>query len=78
MLLAPFFTTLFLEFGTIVSFGLAFSPKRRRSQLALQRRTVTRGIDPTLLRRPRMNASLQKREAPDGDDTSMKLLRRTR
>lgn len=28
ILLAPFFTTLFLEFGTIVSFGFAFSPKR--------------------------------------------------
>lgn len=29
ILLAPFFTTLFLEFGTIVSFGFAFSPKRQ-------------------------------------------------
>jgi hypothetical protein len=29
MLLAPFFTTLFLEFGTIVSFGFAFSPRRQ-------------------------------------------------
>ena len=29
VLLAPFFTTLFLEFGTIVSFGFAFSPKRQ-------------------------------------------------
>ena len=28
ILLAPFLTTLFLEFGTIVSFGFAFSPKR--------------------------------------------------
>lgn len=28
-LLAPFLTTLFLEFGTIVSFGFAFSPKRK-------------------------------------------------
>lgn len=30
ILLAPFFTTLFLEFGTIVSFGFAFSPKRHQ------------------------------------------------
>jgi hypothetical protein len=29
VLLAPFLTTLFLEFGTIVSFGFAFSPKRK-------------------------------------------------
>ncbi len=28
ILLSPFLTTLFLEFGTIVSFGFAFSPKR--------------------------------------------------
>ena len=28
MLVAPFLTTLFLEFGSIVSFGFAFSPKR--------------------------------------------------
>jgi hypothetical protein len=29
VLMAPFFITLFLEFGTIVSFGFAFSPKRK-------------------------------------------------
>lgn len=29
VMLAPFFLTLFLEFGTIVSFGFAFSPKRQ-------------------------------------------------
>ena len=29
ILLSPFLTTLFLEFGTIVSFGFAFSPKRK-------------------------------------------------
>jgi len=32
ILLAPFFTTLFLEFGTIVSFGFAFSPKRHMNR----------------------------------------------
>ena len=34
ILLAPFFTTLFLEFGTIVSFGFAFSPKRQPKKLS--------------------------------------------
>jgi hypothetical protein len=34
ILLAPFFTTLFLEFGTIVSFGFAFSPKRQPKPVA--------------------------------------------
>lgn len=41
IMLAPFFTTLFLEFGTIVSFGFAFSPKRQSKQLLLPKPTPT-------------------------------------
>ena len=50
MLLAPFFTTLFLEFGSIVSFGFAFSPKRQSrapvvdtNQKSSARFTVSKG-----------------------------------
>ena len=35
MVLAPFFTTLFLEFGTIVSFGYSFAQKRRQPKAAI-------------------------------------------
>ena len=50
MLLAPFFTTLFLEFGSIVSFGFAFSPRRQSrapvvddNQKSCARFTVSKG-----------------------------------
>ena len=48
ILLAPFFTTLFLEFGTIVSLGFAFSPKRgARSVKPSARAVMSKGSEQT-------------------------------
>jgi hypothetical protein len=47
ILLAPFFTTLFLEFGTIVSFGFAFSPKRQAKQLIGKPDELRKGSEQT-------------------------------
>lgn len=43
-LLAPFLKTLFLEFGTIVSLGFAFSPKRQPRKLSAKAETALVGV----------------------------------
>lgn len=47
ILLAPFFKTLFLEFGTIASFGFAFSPKRHARKLSATQATMLDDISET-------------------------------